>query len=287
MKPINLPNWSFGSLILALLFLFAACSGGDSDSLEMEGVGADGAKLGGDAMKVYTLPSPLQIASALKVFDLDYDEALLNPTINSTANYPTAFSKSLNIGIYGIDMGYTTVYEQKQEAIHYLSIIEKLALDLNLGSAFSGEMVRRFEENIDRQDSLYRLILAGFGQAHRHLQENEREDVGLLVITGSFVEGLYLLTRLSEQRATRKLVNMVGQQKIYLENLIELLSKYSDQQEVATLISKLDGLMEDYQGIQVTYDEGGQIANDVQMTDVQMNKIKATVSEIRADIVGQ
>jgi hypothetical protein len=52
-------------------------------------------------------------------------------------------------------------------------------------------MVRRFENNIYHQDSLYAIILQGYGQANAYFQSNRREELGMYILSGSYIEGLY------------------------------------------------------------------------------------------------
>lgn len=274
-------------LLILLLPLSTACgSGSDSDLDDIENQSPRSGEELGDNLKVFMLPSPLQVASAIRIFDMEYYEKLLSPTNTSTANYPTAYLKSLNMGIYGIDMGYTTIYERKQDAIHYLSNIEKLAQELQIINAFKTETVKRFENNISNQDSLYQIILQSFSSAHKYLQDNDREHIGLLVISGSFIEGLYLITQLTEKKKTRKVLNLIAQQKIYLENLIELLGRFESQEDIAGLISKFNGLNELFKGIHINYSENGEITKDVAITNEQLEAIKERVKTIRDEIVG-
>ena len=40
--------------------------------------------------------------------------------------YATDFSKALNLGIYGADLGYVSMYNKTQDAISYLAVIASL-----------------------------------------------------------------------------------------------------------------------------------------------------------------
>ncbi len=235
---------------MTLFFLSACTSIRNQDNQEASRMSADSLAQAPDSaaktLKVYTLPAPLQVATAVRSCDLPYTDRMLVPTNKSVVNYPTNYLKALNLGVSGIDMGYATIYEQKQTALYYLSRIQKLTEELGIAGTFNVSTVRRFKENISNQDSLYFIILQSFNDLHKYLHENDRTSMGLLVLTGSFVEGLYLSSSFARNSKDERMMNLVGQQKVFLGNLVELLQNQKDQKEIAELMNQLKDLQKSF-----------------------------------------
>ncbi|MFH1321569.1 MAG: hypothetical protein ABII90_13075 [Bacteroidota bacterium] len=93
-----------------------------------ESMGLDSGKA-----RVFILPTPLQVASALKVYNIPYKPVLIDAS--REVEYYSNFSKSLNLGINTIDLGYATIYEDRQTSLNYLKNIEQLMNDLDIKSA--------------------------------------------------------------------------------------------------------------------------------------------------------
>ena len=276
--------------VIAAFSLMLACNS-EKNKLNTDGIVETGSADNSDAtdsssktLKVYTLPAPLQIATAVKTFDLNYSDKLLVPNNKSTVNYPTNYLKALNLGVFGIDMGYTTVYEQKQSAIYYLSKVQKLTEELGITDNFNLATVKRFKDNISNQDSLYYIILQSFNGVHKYLHENDRAGTGLLILTGSFVEGLYLTTQFAQSKKDNRLYNLISQQQVFLDNLIELLR---DLKEAADLCTQLKDLKISFQGITISNANSNfnkKSADTISISNEQLDKITNKVAAIRNKI---
>ena len=96
----------------------------------------------------YMLPSPIETASLLQKAGAEYDISILNPVMNVN-KYELASTKAINLGIYGSDLSYASVFDQTQEVMFYLSCCKKLADGMGLTKAFDSKTMGRIEENIN------------------------------------------------------------------------------------------------------------------------------------------
>ena len=104
-----------------------------------------------------SVPSPVQTAFLISGVGSNYDVTLLNkPT--KVGLYSTSFQKAINLGIYGADLGYVTIYDQTQDAIGYLTVVKKISNDLGIDGAFDMALLERFEKNLGVKDSLLVLV---------------------------------------------------------------------------------------------------------------------------------
>ena len=61
------------------------------------------------------IPSPIQTAILVKDVGAPYEPTILNPNENHTG-YSTNYEKALNLGVYGADLGYSTIFEHSKSS---------------------------------------------------------------------------------------------------------------------------------------------------------------------------
>jgi hypothetical protein len=96
--------------------------------------------------EIFSIPSPIQTALLIKGSGANYDKSILNPSTKSS-QYSTNFAKAINLGIYGADLGYVTIYDQSQDAIGFLNAAKKLSDGLGVSAAFDAKTIERFTKN--------------------------------------------------------------------------------------------------------------------------------------------
>ena len=202
---------------------------------------------------LFTLPSPYQATYSIKNSDIEFDKSLLNPADN-VSNYNTNFQEAINIGIYGTDLGYLNMYEQVPDVISYFTVIKKLSQELGIDDALQIDIIDRIEKNIDNEDSLLLYLTGTYRQFDSYLKNNNRKDIGVLIITGGWIESLYILSHSAVNSKNRQLINRLGEQKHPLDNLIEILSPYYyKSKEFSELIDSLVDLAYEFDGIINSY----------------------------------
>ena len=72
---------------------------------------------------LFSLPSPYQISLLLEKSGISYNKDLLNSTKKS-GDYVDNFSKAINFGVYGSDLGYINIYRQTQDAASYFAVLK-------------------------------------------------------------------------------------------------------------------------------------------------------------------
>ncbi len=202
---------------------------------------------------LFTMPSPYQATYTIKENDIRFNEELLNPKENYK-NYTTNFKQALNIGVYGTDLGYLTIYDQSTTTISYFNVIKKLSEELGLHQALSPEQMKEIENKITQQDSLLFFLTNTYRLFDSYLKKNNRKEMGALIIAGGWIESLYILSKTIKNKPKRQLINRLGEQKQPLNNLIELLSSYYyDSENYTQLIDSLVDLAYAYDGIIYNY----------------------------------
>ena len=248
-------------IVTALLSpFFYGCGNGEGDG---ETDGADTSDMGnGDggmtktpskAQNIfYAIPSPVELALLIQRAGAKYNKDFLNSPDN-LSKYSTNTSKALNLGVYGADLSYTSVFDDNtQESILYLACTRKLAESLGVGNAFDEKTVDRIQNNSGKKDSLLTIISDSYMNTDEMLKESQRENASALVIAGGFVEALYLGTQLAKTtKNSADIITRLAEQKGTLDNVIGLLSSYEQDAGVAGVLTDIKALKEIYDQIKV------------------------------------
>ena len=246
------------ALLLTLAAFFAVSCGDDqskddsTETVEVVEKNANNTQLLELDGKVFSIPSPIQTAYLIKGAGVTYNKDILNVPSKVTG-YSTNFKKAVNLGIYGADLGYVTLYDQTQDAISFLTAVKTLGDDLGVSSAFDMELVERFEKNIGNQDSVLSLVSEAYKSSDKYLKNNDQNHIGALILAGGWVESLYFTTNSAEMTSNKEIINRVGEQKNTVYNLIKLLTPFYDQPEFSTLVDDLMELNDIFEKVEVTY----------------------------------
>lgn len=201
---------------------------------------------------LFSIPSPMQTSILIKKVGANYRKELTN-SVSNNSKYASNFKKALNLGIYGADLGYVTIYDQSQDAVAYLGVITKISNDLGVSGAFDQALINRFQKNMGNKDSLMGMVSLSFRAGNAYLQTNERKDVAALVIAGGYIESLFLTVSLANEIKNSEIISRVGEQKSSLDNLIKLLNPYYQQAEYTEFIDQLIDLAYEFDAIETIY----------------------------------
>jgi len=202
--------------------------------------------------KMFSIPSPIQMATLIKSKVGVFNESLLtNP--ENVANFTTTFKRAINMGVYGADLGYATIYENNTKAVSYLSSIEKLSDELGIAGAFNQTLLERFIENGNDPDSMLVIMSEGYREGDKFLKDNDKHDVATLILTGGWIESLYFAAVSYETSKDQELANRIGEQKTGLKTIIDLLKSYNSDEYYTTLIADLTDLELDFEKIKFNY----------------------------------
>lgn len=202
--------------------------------------------------KLFSIPSPIQTAMLIRNANVDYNVDLLNLEDN-VSNYSSPEKKALNLGIYGADLGYATMYEQNSKSISYLNVVESLSNDLRISGAFDKTFLERFEANATNQDSMLVILSDAFKKGDIFLKENDRKATSVLILTGGWIESMYFAGQLYKSSKNQQILNRIGEQKQTLSTIVEVLLDYNENGVNDELIGLLQQLDARYNGVNLLY----------------------------------
>ncbi len=245
----------------------------------------------------YTVPSPMEMAAILKRSGASYDMALLND-VKKVNGYNSARSQALNLGIYGADLSYASIFNQNQESIIYLSCTKKLADKLGVTKAFDDNMIERMEANVENRDSLLHIVSETYFVLDAYLKENGRDHISAMVIAAGWVEGLYLASSIAagEEDPSKQLIDRIAEQKLSLQNLKALITAYNSEHELDDILEDIALLETAYASVSVESEDSTVSTGDDGVAEIggtttntlspeTLKEIARVVSEIRARYV--
>ncbi len=263
-------------LLIAVVVMayFTSCSGGSQKSAK------NTAKIEKEEVKdqvkkvVYPLPTSFQVTEMLNRIEASYILTLSNPPEN-VDNYITEKEKALALGVYGADLSYASTYHQKQLIIDYMNVSKKLLEELDITGAIDPDIIEKIENAENDKDKLVEIISNSYYSTYEYLNNNDRGAVSLLVLSGSWIEALYIATHISDETFDNKeMITIIMNQKENLNKLMSLLEKYKDKEAVKETIDLLTPLYDIYK----TIDSGS-------ITRKQMKDIADAVKVARDKIV--
>ncbi len=146
---------------------------------------------------VYPLPSSAEVIKKLTDMDLGYIIGSTNSPANAR-NYVESYDRSVNLGVYGADLSYATLYNMQQDVIDYMSAIRTLALEQNLIMIYDESLYDRIKANFDNRDTLVSVLTGAFDRTYAYMVDAGQANLALLMVGGAWVEGMYLTLAVSE-----------------------------------------------------------------------------------------
>jgi hypothetical protein len=244
---------------------------------------------------IYNIPSPTEIPYLLQATGAEFNQSLVNDR-KKADGYATRNDKAaLNLGIYAADIGYLSSYDKTQEAIDYLNSIKGLADNLGVIGTFDADVLKKFEKDISNKDSLGRLLNESIKKTEKYLKDDDHNKLAALVVTGSFVEGLYISTGLiksypkdllpNDQRilVLTPLISVILNQEKSVDELLKMLGRLEQVEPVTGIVADLTTLQSNYRAMNIAEKIKNNKANEV-LNDKNLEQITKVVEKLRKSI---
>jgi hypothetical protein len=288
-------------IILSFVTLLIFSCGGDKskegensgdDLADTDTVKAVALNVGGE---LFSVPSPIQTALLIQKSGVTYDKAILNPG-NKNGQYASDFTQALNLGIYGADLGYVSMYSQTQDALGYLAAVKQIADKLGVSAAFDQQTMKRINDNISNKDSMLVLVGIAYRASDSYLKTNKRTEISSLILTGGWIESMHFSMVAYEKKPTDEIKFRIAEQKQALGSIIRLIQSHN-MPNAAELVGQLEGLAKIYEGVSSTYkfvepttDEVKKTTyinsvTEISITKEQLTQIGSQVKIIRDKII--
>ena len=287
--------FGFLSLLLGMSILVASCGEGSDQKTTQPPVKAqlDSAEVARmkELEKIFfSIPSPVEMSSLIKQNGYQFDQGKLVATAN-VDKYTGESRQAVMLGIYGADLSYTAIFDQKQLTTEYFAAAQKLARQMDADGTITPELLERLEKNQANRDSMLNIISEAYSDLNGYLKEKDRVEVSAMVVAGGWLEALYLSTQYSGD-GNSAMRQRIAEQKYSLNNLMGYLEKFGDTPSLQELKTDLSRLQEAYGAVaenkgktSTSKDESGKMVigttSTITMDDAALSKIATLAGEIR------
>jgi hypothetical protein len=257
-----LPALAFGLMLVAGCGESAENDGHDHDGQHEHGDhNHDGHDHGSDGMAVsqrtntlkkifHAAPSPVETAAMVRRSGATFHADELNPTDN-VAKYLTSDRQAINLGIYGADLSYATIFEEHAKSLEYLGAVKTLASQLGISDVINDDVIAQADAAREDRDALIDIVSDSFYSLNERLKSNGMEDLAGLVVAAGWVESMYLATQHLGD-ATPDLKARLAEQSFTLDDVMRLCRSYEATPELTALLELMAPIEEAFAAVTVT-----------------------------------
>jgi hypothetical protein len=244
----------------------------------------------------YNMDLPTEMARLFERVGANYTPKILNSSDNFS-RYDEKSKLALNIGLYGVDLSYCRIFSQNAAIAKYFSTIQLMFEKLGIPDDYFNDLVEGMEKYSSDRDTLSKFASDVYNRADNYLRENEYDDYAAMIVTGGWVESLYLACKIAENNPENiEIIQRIAGQKYSLNSLISLLSNYQENIVIAENILKLKGLKKAFDKFNIYYKQDNfqvdTVNKLISSSEYEINlsaeilkEIDGIISEIRLDVV--
>jgi hypothetical protein len=268
----------FAGIILSSLIISVACftsckdkaAGKQQKKVELEQVKEIEGQI---EANVYPLPTSVEVIKMLTELEVGYIIGISNPVENAK-KYFSSTTRAINLGTYGADLSYASLYNIQQEVLNYMNAIRALSNELNMSQIYNEDLYEKIKQNFDNRDELVKILTTAFNDTYAYLSENDQQPLALLVVGGAWVEGMYLTTHISEAAyRVAGISRALLEQKKSFELFLEITKPYISDPSVSDFVKMLDPVSKVYEGIGTS------------LTDQNIIDITKVIGEVRNQMI--
>lgn len=214
---------------------------------------------------VHTIPSPQEQFDQLQMLGGDMNASLAHD-LSIAEDYNTVEAKSLAFGVYSADAAYMMRYDQgKKVFMDYVSALEKIGDRLGISQMYGDEFISEIEELSDDPEALFELSSDNIISVYNNMIENDKGVELSLILSGGWIQTMYILFETCGSFEGDLLIQeLIKDEQLVLENLIVLLSDYTDNERVSSVYEMLTALDDLY------------LEMDCESTEVEVKKLEGS-----------
>ena len=245
----------------------------------------------------YGLLTPVEVCNIFERLNISYnDNILLSPENRNL--YMSSYKAAMNLGVYGVDMGYIKLFGSNRQMVGYFNTIRTLSERLSIPDTFLSDAIKDLDADMDDADSLTALMNDTYEKIDAHLRfEGSGGTLGLMLM-GGWIEAMYLATQLAydPEKPDPQVVGKLAEQKYSLNSLLSFMKNYYDDPMVVFYTKKLKYLNRWFDTFDIFYQPGDVSVDTVRqvittsgtemnVTVETLNEIRDYVANLRAEVV--
>lgn len=244
----------------------------------------------GDTLNIreiyYGLLTPVEVCNIFGRLGIRYNDSIILASENRDL-YMSSYKAAMNLGVYGVDMGYMKLFGVNRQTVSYFSTIQTLSERLNMPDTFLSDAIKSLDADISNADSLTGLMNDAYSKIDEHLRLEGSEGTLGLMLMGGWIEAMYLATQLAydPKNPDPQVVGKIAEQKYSLISLLSFMKNYYDDPMVVFYTKKLKYLNRWFDTFEIYY-QPGDVSIDtlrqvITTTGTEMTVTVGTLNEIR------
>jgi hypothetical protein len=245
--------------VLSAIAILTSCSENDQSSQEKQlldsiPVNMQSVSISRDILDemMRTLPSPIETANMITQSKTEFNKDLLIPSENAD-KFADKYSQALALGGYGVDLGYLNLNNKTLYVISYLEGINTISKDLKVSQLLDFSLLNNLAKNRNNVDSLIRISTENFNEIDEHLRSQNRGDLSVLILIGSWIEGLHMFNNIAKKDPSEDIIKRIGEQKVIIDNMYAILDKLEGIDYYKNLKNELQGLKKTFEKVKISY----------------------------------
>lgn len=139
-----------------------------------------------------SLKNPEEVATSLSTGVTEFDSTVLNNPTYFYRYTSNSIIAAANLGIYLADLNYCILYKEPEQAKRYFQATYELSKAIQIERGILEFLMKRYQSNLERNDSVKLIVNQLFSQATLGLQNTDRERLAGIAMAGYQVETLHL-----------------------------------------------------------------------------------------------
>jgi len=244
----------------------------------------------------YGLLTPVEVCNIFERLGLHYNDTIILSTEYQDL-YMSSYKAAMNLGVYGVDMGYMKLFGINRQTVSYFTTVRILSERLNMPDSFLSDAIRSLDAGITSADTLTGLMNDAYKKIDDHLRLEGSEGTLGLMLMGGWVEAMYLATQLAydPKNPDPQVVGKIAEQKYSLISLLSFMKNYYDDPMVVFYTKKLKYLNRWFDTFEIYYQPGDvridttrQVittsGTEMTVTVGTLNEIRDYIAKLRAEI---
>jgi hypothetical protein len=245
----------------------------------------------------YGLMTPAEVCNIFERLNISYNDTIVLSPENRDL-YMSSYKAAMNLGVYGVDMGYMKIFGVNRRTVSYFNTIRTLSERLNMPDTFLSDVIKTLDADMDNADSLTTLMNDAYENIDLHLRQEGSEGTLGLMLMGGWIEAMYLASQLAYDPETPdpQVVGKLAEQKYSLNSLLSFMKNYYDDPMVVFYTKKLKYLNRWFDTFDIYYQPGDVSVDTVRqviitsgtemnVTVETLNEIRDYVANLRAEVV--
>lgn len=179
-----------------------------------------------------------EVKSVLALVQNNFDRANLHDPVMKTNYMGNDIKAAANLGIYLSDLNYCVLSNKKTEAKTYFEASFELSEVIQIEKNILDFLMKRYERNLEQNDSLKAVVTQLFDQATVELKNTDRERLAGIIMAGYQIENLHLVLTIikslpdslsvDQQKSKEQLIHYVMAQRNHMEVIYNFIRIHAD-----------------------------------------------------------